>query len=98
MRRLAKPGGDKTENMEAHSLYLQARFFARRATVDDMDIAVKYFQQALQRDPNYAVAWAALAQAYVWIAQFGNRPVDEFTEKGRAAARTALSSRAPSGA
>jgi TolB-like protein/cytochrome c-type biogenesis protein CcmH/NrfG len=83
-------GGDKTENMEAHNLYLQGRYFARRATVDDMDSAVKYLQQALQRDPNYAMAWAELAQAYVWIAQFGNQPVDVFTEKGRAAAKTAL--------
>src|SRR5262249_6698401 len=83
-------GSDKTENMDAHNLYLQARYFARRATVDDMDTAVKYFQQALQRDPNYAEAWAALSQAYIWIAQFGNAPVAEFTEKGRTAAKTAL--------
>jgi TolB-like protein/tetratricopeptide (TPR) repeat protein len=84
------PGTDKTENMEAHNLYLQGRYFARRATVEDMDTAVNYFQQALKRDPNYAEAWAALSQAYVWIAQFGNKPVEEFSEKGRAAARTAL--------
>ena len=86
----ASPGGGTTDNMDAHNLYLQARFFARRATVDDMDVAVKYFQQALQRDPNYAAAWSALAQAYIWIAQFGNQPVAEYTERGRAAAKTAL--------
>ncbi len=84
------PAGDKTASMEAHNLYLQGRYFARRATVDDMDSAVKYFQQALQLDPDYAVAWSALGQAYVWIAQFGNQPVAEYTEKARAASKTAL--------
>ena len=81
---------DKTTSIEAHNLYLQGRYFAVRATVEDMGTALGYYEQALRLDPDYAAAWAALGEAHAWNAQFGNASVAEATEQARAAARTAL--------
>ena len=86
----AAAASDKTTSVEAHNLYLQGRFFAARVTVDDTNAAVGYYEKALRVDSSYAVAWAALASAYNWNAQYGNAPYVETTEKARAAAKTAL--------
>ncbi len=77
-------------NADAHNLYLQGRFFAGRATVADVHTAMDYYQQALKREPDYAAAWAALASAYAWDAQFGNSAVAETSARASAAAREAL--------
>ena len=82
--------GDKTANVEAHNLYLQGRYFAARATLEDMNTAISCYDKAVQLDAGYAAAWAALGNAYAWTAQFGDVRVAEATEKARAAARTAL--------
>jgi TolB-like protein/tetratricopeptide (TPR) repeat protein len=85
----AAPGA-RAVDPEAHNLYLQGRFFAGRATVADVHAAMDYYRQALRRVPDYAAAWAALAAAYAWDAQFGNSPVAESSARARAAAREAL--------
>jgi TolB-like protein/Tfp pilus assembly protein PilF len=54
----------QTTNIDAHNLYLQARFLVQRDTVEDLDRAVLLFQQALKLDPNYAAAWAGLAYCH----------------------------------
>ena len=82
--------GDKTANVEAHNLYLQGRYFAARATVDDTKVAIGYFDKAVHLDPSYAAAWAALSGAYAWNAQFGDSRVAQESEKARAAAQRAL--------
>jgi TolB-like protein/Tfp pilus assembly protein PilF len=55
----------QTTSVEAHTLYLKARYVAGRDTSADLDQAVALYQLALQLDPNYAQAWAWLAYAYV---------------------------------
>ncbi len=86
----SEDASDKGVSVEAHNLYLQGRYFAARATLDDMNAAVGFYQKALNLDSGYAVAWAALSTAYAWNAQFSDAPVGATTEKARAAARTAL--------
>ena len=54
----------KTENWEAYNLYLKGRYYWNKFTDDDMRKSVDYFQQAIAKDPNYALAYAGLADAY----------------------------------
>ena len=77
-------------SVEAHNLYLQGRYFASRRTVAAMTAAIDYFEKAVQREPGYAAAWAALAYSYSWSVQFGNADVAATTEKARRAAKMAI--------
>ena len=53
-----------TDNSEAHEAYLKGRAEQARHTVDSYQKAVQYFEEAIERDPNYAPAYAALAWSY----------------------------------
>jgi TolB-like protein/Tfp pilus assembly protein PilF len=53
-----------TENPEAHRLYLVGRYHLNKFTEADVTAAVEYFNQALQLDPNFALAYSGLADAY----------------------------------
>jgi adenylate cyclase len=55
----------KTPNTEAYDLYLKGRYFVNRKTHPDAKRAIDYFQQALAKDPNDALAYAGLSDAYV---------------------------------
>ena len=62
----AKP----TENLQAYDLYLRGRSYARRRTTRDMEFALQMFENAVTLDPNFALAWAAIANgcahAHYW--------------------------------
>ena len=60
----ATPGAAPTRSPEAHALYLQARYLADRNTLEDLDQALRLYQQAIAIDPNYAAAYARLAYCY----------------------------------
>jgi tetratricopeptide (TPR) repeat protein len=51
-------------NAEAYEAYLKGRFYWNKRTVDALQIARAYFEQATQKDPHYALAYAGLADAY----------------------------------
>jgi len=53
-----------TENPEAYQLYMRGRFYWSKVTVEGVQKATEHFQQAIQKDPNYALAYAGLADAY----------------------------------
>jgi len=53
-----------TENTEAYQLYLKGRFFWRQFTRSGIEKSIGFFQQALDKDPNFALAYAGLAGAY----------------------------------
>src|SRR5262249_37531552 len=53
-----------TENPEAHQLYLKGRYYWNRRTAETLKRAGEYFQQAIDKDPGYALAWAGLADCY----------------------------------
>ena len=80
----------RTDNVQAHELYLLGRFLVDRLTPDDTAVGVGYLRQALLIDPRYALAWAGLAGAYSNQAGYGWAPMAQSFELARAAARHAL--------
>jgi len=54
-------------NSEAYQLYLKGRYHANQATASALKKSIDYFQQAISKDPGYALAYAALADAYVTL-------------------------------
>src|SRR5256712_13447419 len=69
----AKP----TENPEAHEFYLKGRFFWNKRTSSDLKTAIQYFNQAIEQDPSYALAYAGLADSYALLTAYGAAPVSE---------------------
>jgi TolB-like protein len=57
-----------TENTEAYQAYLMGLFFWNKKSKEGLNKALEYFQQAIEKDPNYALAYAGLADSYFWIA------------------------------
>jgi len=56
-----------TKNVEAHNAYLQGHFYFQRRNLQDYRKAVAEFDRAIMLDPDYAVAYAERAEAWVWI-------------------------------
>jgi serine/threonine-protein kinase len=77
-------------NPEAHELYLKGRYQANKVTVEGSWKAVEYFQKALELDPNDALAYASLADAYCTLAVFGGLPPKEAFPKAKALVTKAL--------
>ena len=70
-----------TENPEAHELYLKGRFFWNKRTAADLRKSIEYFDQAIEKDPGYAQAYAALAQSWKLLPAFnGGAPNDCFPQ------------------
>jgi eukaryotic-like serine/threonine-protein kinase len=61
----------RTVNPEAHNAYLQGAFLAHRPTQRNVDTAQQYFEIALKKDPNYALAHAGIARVWLQRAQVG---------------------------
>jgi len=81
-----------TENPEAHELYLRGRYFWNRRTGANLQKAADYFQQAIGKDPAYALAYSGLADCHVLLpayAELGSNPRDELP-KALEAARKAV--------
>jgi TolB-like protein len=79
-----------TENAEAYRLYLQGRHHWNRWTEQGFYKAIDYFQQAVEKDPSYALAYAGVADSYVLLGWNSYLPPKEVFPKGKAAATTAL--------
>jgi TolB-like protein/Tfp pilus assembly protein PilF len=81
-----------TENPEAHELYLKGRYFWNRRTGENLKKAAEYFQQAIEKDPKYALAYSGLADCHVLLPvypELGSNPRDELPQ-AFAAARKAV--------
>src|SRR5438309_715191 len=79
-----------TQNTEAYQLYLRGRYFWNKRTGPDLQKAIDYFKQAIDKDPNYALAYVGLGDAYILLSGFGAaRPQDSFP-LAEAAAKKAL--------
>jgi TolB-like protein/Flp pilus assembly protein TadD len=85
-RQLAK---HSTESGEAYQLYLKGRYFWNKRSSEGLEKAIAHFEQAIERDPNYALAYAGLADAYSVIAN-APLPQREALPKAREAALKAL--------
>ena len=79
-----------TENTGAYEDYLRARYFFNKYTPDGFEKAVKCCEEAIAKDPNYALAYAALADTYGSAAFFGYVLPQEGVQNAEAAARKAL--------
>ncbi len=79
-----------TDNVEAYQLYLRGQFHAFKLLPDEIRQGIGYFQQAIDLDPNYALAHAGIAGAYRGLA-LGSEvsPADSFA-KSKAAANRAI--------
>jgi TolB-like protein len=78
-----------TRDAQAYSLYLKGRYAWNKRTLADLRTAVSYFDQAIAKDPGYAVAYSGLADAYSVIPFFWVNP-SEYYAKSNAAARRAM--------
>ena len=78
-----------TQNPEAYQLYVKGRYYWNKRTGTDIRTAISYFNQAIDKDPGYAVAYSGLADAYGTLTNYGGDP-GEYTAKSNAAAERAL--------
>jgi serine/threonine protein kinase/tetratricopeptide (TPR) repeat protein len=79
-----------TGDTVAYQLYLQGRYQWNKRTLDGLQQSIDFFNQAIEKDPRYALAYAGLADAYALIADFNVLPTREVTPKLQAAAAKAL--------
>ena len=78
--RIAVGARSATDNAEAHNAYLQGHFYFQRRNLEDYRKAVGYFDQAIQLDPNYALAYAERSEAWT-IHRRSHRPARDRVSK-----------------
>jgi serine/threonine protein kinase/cytochrome c-type biogenesis protein CcmH/NrfG len=78
-----------TQNSEAYELYLKGRYSWNKRTGPELAKAISYFNQAIAKDPGYALAYSGLADAYTVLPGYGGTPSEDYP-KSNAAARKAL--------
>jgi adenylate cyclase len=84
----AEKGG--TKNVEAHESYLQGRFFANRHSEKGTDQARAAYERAVELDPQFALAWAGLAQTHIWDCNYATQGGQKGFNAHLAAAREAV--------
>jgi serine/threonine protein kinase/Tfp pilus assembly protein PilF len=84
----AAKGG--TNDPEAYQLYLKGRFYWAKRTPESLEKSRDYFNQAIEKDPNYAQAYLGLADYYYVLSDYAPVSAYELSPKARAAAQKAL--------
>jgi TolB-like protein len=84
-------GAPYTQDPEAYALYSSGRLAWTRQTEASLLQAIVFFEQAIARDPNYALAYSGLADSYAVLGVFGIRAPHEVFPKARRAVEKALS-------
>ena len=82
-----------TENPEAYQLYLKGRFYWNKRTEEGVEKGIEYFQQAVEKDPKYALAYTGIADSYSLLTMaidVGSLSPSQAIPKARAAAMKAL--------
>jgi len=79
-----------TENVDAYNAYAQGRFLWNKRTEEHLMKAIEYFEKAVELDPNYALAYAGLADAYAVLPSNIGTPVEEVLPKAKEDAQKAL--------
>ena len=79
-----------TENPEAHQLYMKGRYFWNKRTTENLQKAIDYFEQAIGKDPAYALAYSGLADVHAVLPYYAATPPKDDAQKALAAARKAV--------
>jgi serine/threonine protein kinase/Tfp pilus assembly protein PilF len=79
-----------TSDPEAYQLYLKGRYYWEKRTQDSLERAKDYFNQAIEKDPNYALAYVGLADYYSVVGDYSPIPQSETIPREKAAAQKAL--------
>lgn len=79
-----------TTNAEAYQFFLRGRYFWNKRTPDGIRRAIAEFQQAIDRDPNYALSYVGLADSYLLLEQYAGTPASETVPVAKAAVDRAL--------
>jgi TolB-like protein/DNA-binding winged helix-turn-helix (wHTH) protein/Tfp pilus assembly protein PilF len=79
-----------SQDFEAYQIYLRGRYYWNRRSQEDLQRGIAYFEQAVERDPSNALAYAGLADSYFVRAISGALPTGEAMPKAKAAALKAL--------
>jgi serine/threonine protein kinase/Tfp pilus assembly protein PilF len=87
-KQLAKGGG--TNNPEAYQLYLKGRYYWEKRAPEALERSKDYFNQAIAKDPNYALAYVGLSDYYNVVTDYSPIPQSEAVPKAQAAAEKAL--------
>ncbi|MEQ1354384.1 MAG: winged helix-turn-helix domain-containing protein [Candidatus Acidiferrum sp.] len=92
----AKSGGTANkpaltrQEYQAYDAYLKGLYFWNQRTLPGFQQAIRYFQEAVAKDPEYAPAYAGLANSYSLLTAYSAAPASEYVPKARAAAQRAL--------
>src|SRR6266481_1801787 len=84
----AEKGG--TKNVEAHEFYLQGRFYENRHSEKSARESLAAYQHAVALDPEFALAWAGVAQTNIWLAAFSTEGGQKGFDAHLASARDAI--------
>src|SRR3989441_349221 len=81
---------DGTSDPEAYQLYLKGRYYWEKRTPESLEKAKDYFNHAIEKDPNYALAYVGLADYYNVVPDYSPVPASDAAPRARAAAEKAL--------
>ena len=87
---VAKVEKNYTANAEAYQLYLKGKFHWNKRTGEALKQAAEFYRQAIERDPNYALAYSGLAETYVLFSSYDVAPANDSMPQAKAAALRAL--------
>ena len=79
-----------TDNSEAYRLYLKGKYFYYKQTEDELHKSIEFFQEAIRKDPEFALAYAGICYSYYSLGWFNFIPKKTAYEKGMLAALKAL--------
>ena len=79
-----------TNNSEAYQAYLKGRFYWSKRGGPNLRTAVRYFEEAINLDPNFGLAWSGLGDAYVLLPEYTDTPVAHAVPKARQAVQKAI--------
>ena len=79
-----------TRSSEAHSLYLKGRFFWNERKESSLRRALEYFEKAVEKDPDFAKAYAGMADCYLVLAEHGHMSMQEANNRAKSLALRAL--------
>ncbi len=79
-----------TASSEAYELYLKGRFYWNKRTPSDLQKAISFFEEAVDKDPNYAMAYSGIADSYALLTAYTVEPPRQLMPKAKEAALKAI--------